>query len=230
MCLVCIIHRAGKELLEVVTGGAQMTAWPLAHTVIPILLLCTKRVSSVSMIECALQDACKKRRFYHCDCVCITRDAIPDKRHCSHECETHDSTTAGDGVCEYARTVTWQGLNHIGRRLVIIEYWRPDLLQFWAHRHIKYIILAHNLLTFQENDKSTKKPTQKGTQEDIEEFVTMYHLQKLFHYQEGRAHPSFPAMQLSSPTQRATIKDPNKLKEALQRYSYNRDLRRRILP
>ena len=78
-----------------------------------------------------------------------------DKWYCCHPCACKAAQTGrDDGVLNYAKTVVWQGLNHLARRQVIrdgngpgmMEMWRLDLIDFWQHNHTKYFILAHNLL------------------------------------------------------------------------------------
>ncbi|XP_038045915.1 uncharacterized protein LOC119720342 isoform X2 [Patiria miniata] len=107
-----------------------------------------------NMIQCELQSHCSSNEWYHPECIGGTKD-LPDKWYCSLACKRLGlKKSKSDGVQEYSRALLYEGLCHLAFRdavregdgPAILSHWRINTLQFWNSKHLKYFILAHNML------------------------------------------------------------------------------------
>ncbi|XP_038045923.1 uncharacterized protein LOC119720343 [Patiria miniata] len=107
-----------------------------------------------NMIQCELQSHCTSDEWYHPECIGGTKD-VPDKWYCSLACKRLGlNKSKSDGVQEYSKALLYEGLCHLAFRdavregdgPAILSHWRINTLQFWNNKHLKYFILAHNML------------------------------------------------------------------------------------
>ncbi|XP_038046724.1 uncharacterized protein LOC119720930 [Patiria miniata] len=107
-----------------------------------------------SMVQCEMQSRCTANEWYHVECIRGAED-LPDEWYCSPACKRLASfKPKGDRVHEYSRALLYEGLCHLAFRdavregdgPAILSHWRINTLQFWNNKHLKYFILAHNML------------------------------------------------------------------------------------
>jgi hypothetical protein len=104
-------------------------------------------------------------RFVHC---------TDGKWFCGPECKSASSskkkkivskksvkdTDDKDYLQAYCMALLWRGLNdrvrhmavRFGNGLKVVQYWRHDMVEFFARNHTKYFLLGHRLLAGMTNN------------------------------------------------------------------------------
>ncbi|XP_038045920.1 uncharacterized protein LOC119720342 isoform X4 [Patiria miniata] len=107
-----------------------------------------------NMVQCEMQSHCTSNEWYHAECIRGAKD-LPDEWYCSPACKRLGrNQSKSDGVQEYSKALLYEGLCHLAFRdavregdgPAILSHWRINTLQFWNSKHLKYFILAHNML------------------------------------------------------------------------------------
>lgn len=122
--------------------------------------------SDEPMIGCSAENLCLKEEWYHMKCIGVDpRKKIKGHWFCSEEFKVRwkgkgRGTKGQKGKSEddfkrkYSLALVWRGLNLLCRRDAVREadgdammaHWKLDLVNFFAKKHPKYVILAHRLI------------------------------------------------------------------------------------
>ncbi|XP_078141846.1 uncharacterized protein LOC144539769 [Centroberyx gerrardi] len=106
------------------------------------------------MVQCSLQDDCRRRQWYHIQCLSPEEQsrAAQATWYCSESC-LHGAEHE-DHVQNYSKAMIWEGLQHLARRDAVqegdgeamTEFWKLNMIQFWDRKHPNYFTIAFRML------------------------------------------------------------------------------------